>query len=430
MRRFLLPREVLSLSPLLCCTIFSGRNRAAAGSSTPVSVPVSEFGTTMVSEMCTPATDWSGRYTAVRDARADVAPVSTISDDDVTAIVDGLQRKQRRAISRAVTLIESTNPAHAAVVSRILREVARRNADASSQPHAHTGQRRIAISGPPGAGKSCFIEALGCHLVDKGLTVGVLAVDPSSTVTGGSILGDKVRMERLSLHDNAYVRPSPSKGHLGGVTARCWETLELFEAARFDVTLVETVGVGQSETEATHMTDLFVLLVPPASGDEMQGVKKGIVELADVVIVTKADGPREDLAEAARRHYERAVRLSMSDRRGNQMECTAEAKPVMTVSSEKGTRIAEAWNVIDSLWLQHAASGELRLRREEQLLEHFRLYLHHQVVELSWKRLREAKHRTTGVTLESALLDSVLKGHMTPREAGDVAIGHLFGNRS
>ena len=201
----------------------------------------------------------------------------------------------RRALARAITIVESDNPAHHDEAQRLL-----------SVKHTHA--RRIGISGAPGVGKSTLIESLGLFLLNQGKHVAVLAIDPSSPITGGSILGDKTRMPKLSNDPRAFVRPSPSRGVLGGVSYKTPETITLCEIAGFDIVIVETVGVGQSETAVNSMVDVFVLLIQPGSGDELQGVKRGIVELADVVVVTKFDLEDGRLADETKRQYTRAVR--------------------------------------------------------------------------------------------------------------------------
>jgi LAO/AO transport system kinase len=227
----------------------------------------------------------------------------------------------------------------------------------------HAGQSiRLGISGAPGVGKSTFIEALGNHLIDAGHRVAVLTVDPSSAISGGSILGDKTRMEKLSRRPEAYIRPSPSGNTLGGVARRSRESLLLCEAAGFDVIIVETVGVGQSETKVADMTDMFVLLLQPASGDELQGIKRGIMELADLVLVNKADGHLGPLAAQTAQEYRNAISL-LHPR-------SAEWKvEVQTCSALETTGIAEAWDVV----LRHQdaieKSGELTARRAEQAQE-------------------------------------------------------------
>ena len=211
-----------------------------------------------------------------------------MADDATAALVDGIRSGDRRALARAITLVESTRADHRDEAAALLDAVL---ADTG-------GSVRIGISGPPGVGKSTFIEAFGLHLVEQGHKVAVLAVDPSSSRTGGSILGDKTRMEDLGRHPDAFIRPTPGGGQLGGVARRTREALLLCEAFGFDVVIVETIGVGQSEIAVADMVDLFVLLVSPGGGDELQGIKRGIMELADLVVVNKADG---DLAAAAGR---------------------------------------------------------------------------------------------------------------------------------
>src|SRR5262245_17635633 len=223
----------------------------------------------------------------------------TRKPDPVNTLADAVRGGDRRALARAITLVESTKPAHQDEAQALLAELL-----------PHTGKAtRIGISGSPGVGKSTFIEAFGLYLVTEGHRVAVLAVDPSSPRSGGSILGDKTRMEELARNSSAYIRPSPTAGTLGGVARRTREAGLVCEAAGFDVVIVETVGVGQSETAVADMVDLFLLLLPPAGGDELQGIKKGIVELADLLVVNKADG---ELAAAAGRtaaEYRAAIHL-------------------------------------------------------------------------------------------------------------------------
>jgi LAO/AO transport system kinase len=331
---------------------------------------------------------------------ADAALATTVGGIDVELLRCG----NRRSLSKAITLVESSNPRDAATIGALLRRVR------EGQLALGKAKRvaRIAISGSPGAGKSCFVEALGMHLVrDLGLRVGVMAVDPSSAVNGGSILGDKTRMDQLSVHPNAYVRPSPSRGHLGGVTARCWETLELYELANFDVILVETVGVGQSEFEVKSLTDLFVLLVPPASGDELQGIKKGIVEMADVILVTKYDGDKKALAEATRVAYTHAVQF--------RQDCHVATKPVLCVSSEEKTNIPASWTTIHEMWQRRLDSGQLDALRHSQQLEHFHRYFAEELVVRALAKVGDA--------MVQRLEDLVVRGLLLPREAAEQCIG-------
>jgi LAO/AO transport system kinase len=234
----------------------------------------------------------------------------------------------RRELARAITLVESTRADHRAEAVALLDEVLPETG----------GSTRVGITGQPGAGKSTFIEALGLHLVDAGHKVAVLAVDPSSTRSGGSILGDKTRMGELAKRPEAFIRPSPSGGTVGGVARRTREALLLCEAAGHDVVIVETVGSGQSDVAVAEMVDVFVLLVPPAGGDELQGIKRGIMELADVLVVTKADG---DLVAAANR--------TAADHRHAVHLLHAEPPPVVTASSVSGEGIAETWDAIQQV---------------------------------------------------------------------------------
>jgi len=224
----------------------------------------------------------------------------------------------------------------------------------------HTGKSiRVGISGAPGVGKSTFIEALGNYLIDKGHKPAVLTVDPSSAISGGSILGDKTRMETLARREEAYIRPSPAGNTLGGVTRRSRETLLLCEAAGFDVILVETVGVGQSETKVADMTDMFVLLLQPGAGDQLQGIKRGIMELADLILINKADGELKSLAVQAALEYRDALNLLRSR--------TADWKvEVQTCSALENLGISDAWDVMSRYREMLLAKNQLNLRRADQ----------------------------------------------------------------
>lgn len=239
-------------------------------------------------------------------------------------IADRLRAGDRRALARAITLVESTRPDHREAADRLLAEIL-----------PHTGAAtRIGITGVPGVGKSTFIEAFGLHLIAQGHRVAVLAVDPTSQRTGGSILGDKTRMEELGRHPDAFIRPSPAGATLGGVARRTREAMLLVEAAGHDVVIVETVGVGQSETAVAGMVDTFLLLLLPGGGDELQGIKKGIVELADVVVVNKADGDLAGPARNAVAEYRHALALLRPTLAGWTV-------PVLAASALAGTGIAE-----------------------------------------------------------------------------------------
>ena len=260
-------------------------------------------------------------------------------------VLDG----DRRALGRAITLIESSRPDD--------REVARALLDILA-PHAGNSIR-VGISGAPGVGKSTSIEALGNYVIDQGHKVAVLAVDPSSAISGGSILGDKTRMEHLSRRTEAFIRPSPSGETLGGVARRTRETMQVVEAAGFDVVLVETVGVGQSETEVSRMTDMFVLLLLPSGGDELQGIKRGIVELADFIVVNKADGDTKAAADRTASDYRNALRL-LHPRSENW------PVPVESYSALDGGKTAGIWQTICDYQEALTASGEIESRRSAQ----------------------------------------------------------------
>jgi len=249
--------------------------------------------------------------------------------NDTSTLAEGVLSGNRRALARAITLIESTRHDHRAAASALLEQL---------MPHAGKSLR-LGISGVPGVGKSTFIEALGNHVIDAGHRVAVLTVDPSSAISGGSILGDKTRMELLSRRDEAYIRPSPAGKTLGGVTRRSREALVLCEAAGFDVIIVETVGVGQSETRVAEMTDMFVLLMLPGGGDELQGIKRGIMELADLIMINKADDELEALAGRSAAEYRSALRLLHP----RSADWTVE---VRTCSARDNIGIAEAWETV------------------------------------------------------------------------------------
>ena len=268
---------------------------------------------------------------------------------EAAALVDGVLAGSRRALAQAITLIESTRGDHRVAASALLQRLI---------PHAGNSIR-LGISGVPGVGKSTFVEALGNHVIDSGHRVAVLTVDPSSAISGGSILGDKTRMELLSRRPEAYIRPSPAGTTLGGVTRRSREALILCEAAGFDVVIVETVGVGQSETKVADMTDMFVLLQLPGAGDELQGIKRGIMELADLILINKADDELLALAGRSAAEYRNALRLLHPRSANWKVE-------VQTCSARDGVGIAEAWDAV----LQHRetleASGQLMQRRAAQ----------------------------------------------------------------
>ncbi|HXC56577.1 MAG TPA: methylmalonyl Co-A mutase-associated GTPase MeaB [Rhizomicrobium sp.] len=307
----------------------------------------------------------------------------------------------RRALARAVTLVESTRAPDQRAAEALLTRLLPRTG----------GAVRIGISGAPGVGKSTFIEAFGQHLTGAGKRVAVFAIDPSSRRSGGSILGDKTRMEKLSRDPSAYIRPSPAGTTLGGVARRTRESMLLAEAAGFDVVLVETVGVGQSETAVADMTDLFVLLASPGGGDDLQGIKRGVMELADLLLVTKADGDLTAAANRAAADYHAALQLMRPRHVGL-------APKVLKVSALEGAGIAAAWTEIAALHGTLAADGRLARLRAEQSRRWFWGELQTLVSEaiLEDERLAEGAGR-----LEAEVAD----GTVLPSAAARTLIGHF-----
>ena len=270
----------------------------------------------------------------------------------VSELAAAVRSGDRAALPKAITLVESTRADHREQAQQLLLELMPDSGDAM-----HVG-----ITGVPGVGKSTTIEALGMHLIEQGHRVAVLAVDPSSTRTGGSILGDKTRMAQLAVHPDAYIRPSPTSGTLGGVAKATRETIVLLEAAGFDVILVETVGVGQSEVAVANMVDTFVFLTLARTGDQLQGIKKGVLELADIVVVNKADGAHAGEAKSAARELTGAIRLIHPRE-------TLWRPPVLTMSALHGDGLAELWETV----LKHrqvlSDAGEFEARRRAQQVD-------------------------------------------------------------
>jgi LAO/AO transport system kinase len=263
---------------------------------------------------------------------------------DLQALLQG----NRRALAKAITLVESRLESHREQAQEILEQVL---------PHSGNSIR-IGITGVPGVGKSTFIEAFGLYLIEQGKRVAVLAVDPSSPLAGGSILGDKTRMEKLSRREEAFIRPSPSEGALGGVAHKTRETMLLCEAAGYDVILVETVGVGQSEYQVAGMADFFLVLMLPGGGDELQGIKRGIMELADALVINKADGDSARLAEMARQQYTSAMNLLR--------HASFWAPRVMTCSSLEGRNIDAVWDMVVEYYLLSLEQQNFHARRAQQ----------------------------------------------------------------
>jgi len=281
--------------------------------------------------------------------------------DPVSTLAAAVRNGDRAALAKAITLVESTRSDHREQAQQLLMQLTEASGDAV----------RVGITGVPGVSKSTSIEALGMYLIERGHKVAVLAVDPSSTRSGGSILGDKTRMARLAVHPDAYVRPSPTAGTLGGVAKATRETIVLVEAAGYDVVLVETVGVGQSEVTVAEMVDTFVFLTLARTGDQLQGIKKGVLELADIIVVNKADGEHALEARKAARELTGAIRLIYPRE-------TLWRPPVLTMSALEGTGLAELWDTV----LKHRQvlmdAGEFEARRRTQQ------------VKWMWSMVREA----------------------------------------
>jgi LAO/AO transport system kinase len=321
----------------------------------------------------------------------------------MSALADAVRAGDRRSLARAITLVESTRPDHREEAAALLDELL----------PSTGGSARVGISGAPGAGKSTFIEALGLDLVKAGHEVAVLAVDPSSTRGGGSILGDKTRMEHLSRAPHAYIRPSPSKGTLGGVARRTREAMLVCEAAGFDVVLVETVGVGQSEVAVAGMVDVFLLLLAPGAGDDLQGVKRGIVELADLVVVNKADGALADLARHTAGDYGNALHLLRPRTDGWSAR-------VLSCSALLGEGITEVWTVVEEYMDAARVSGGLGRRRGEQARE----WMWSEVSETLLERLRSDERVRADL---HALETDVIAGRTSPTAAARLLLERFAG---
>ena len=278
--------------------------------------------------------------------------MATKNGDSVDELAAAVRSRDRAALPRAITLVESTRPDHREQAQQLLLAL---------MPDAGTGHH-VGITGVPGVGKSTTIEALGMDLIERGHRLAVLAVDPSSTRTGGSILGDKTRMPQLAAHADAYIRPSPTSGTLGGVAKATRETIVLLEAAGFDVILVETVGVGQSEVAVANMVDTFVFLTLARTGDQLQGIKKGVLELADIVVVNKADGEHLREARKAARDLSGVIRLIYPRE-------TLWRPPVLTMSALEGTGLEELWETVERHQKVLSEAGEFEARRRAQQVD-------------------------------------------------------------
>jgi len=286
-----------------------------------------------------------------------------VDTESIEEHIDGVRSGDRTRLARAITLVESTRPDHRATAYQLLTRLL------ADRPQA----QRVGITGVPGVGKSTFIESLGTSLTAAGHRVAVLTVDPTSSRTGGSILGDKTRMPELAVDPAAFIRPSPSSGTLGGVTATTRETMVLVEAAGYDVVLVETVGVGQSETMVADMVDTFCVLMLSGAGDELQGIKKGVLELADLVAVNKADGDNAVRARAAARDYATALHMVTP-------QSPSWTVPVIAVSALTGDGVDEFWTLVQAHQQALMGSGELDEKRRRQRVGWFHSLVHEGVV--------------------------------------------------
>ncbi len=321
----------------------------------------------------------SGGATTPRRAR-------TLTPDDYVA---GVSAGDRGVLARAITLVESSSHLHEVQAQEVLQRLSPLSGKA----------RRIGITGVPGVGKSTFIESFGCFLVERGHKLAVLTIDPTSSRTHGSILGDKTRMERLSQHPNAYIRPTPAGGNLGGVARRSRETMLLFEAAGFDIVILETVGVGQSEIAIRSMVDFFLLLLLPGAGDELQGIKKGIMELADAVLVNKADGDNLNRARQALSEHEAALHYA-------QPATHHWRTHVALASGLTGHGVPELWDVIERFYRELEPRGVITRRRQQQLLEWLSDLIRDELQREFFRNPR-VKHRLP------VLQEAVLRGEMT-----------------
>jgi LAO/AO transport system kinase len=321
--------------------------------------------------------------------------MATDNGDTVDELAAAVRSGDRSALPRAITLVESTRADHRNRAQQLLLRLMPAAGDA-----LHVG-----ITGVPGVGKSTTIEALGMYLIGRGHRVAVLAVDPSSTRTGGSILGDKTRMPRLATHPDAYIRPSPTSGTLGGVARATRETIVLLEAAGFDVILVETVGVGQSEVAVSNMVDTFVFLTLARTGDQLQGIKKGVLELADIVVVNKADGDHLTEARKAARELSGVIRLIYPRE-------TLWRPPVLTMSALEGAGLAELWETVERHRDVLTESGEFEARRRAQQ------------VDWTWQMVRDTvlDRVMSNPAVRKARADierQVLTGELTPALAAE-----------
>jgi LAO/AO transport system kinase len=310
----------------------------------------------LVEASASPSTSSVGmQTTSVRPevSKGVAMPFDTSGRTEGVARIELILQCNRRAIAKAITLLESTRADHRVQADEMLAELM-----------PYTGKSfRLGISGVPGVGKSTFIEALGLYLIEQGHRVAVLAVDPSSSVSGGSILGDKTRMEQLSVHEKAFIRPSPASGNLGGVASHTREAMLVCEAAGYDIVIVETVGVGQSEIAVAGMTDMFVLMQLPNAGDDLQAIKKGVMELADLVVINKAD---IDPDAAMRAQAQIVSSMRIFEMHGHEHQASYAMQRVLQLSALKGTGLPEFWQAVCAFQKHQHKSGQMQQRRQQQ----------------------------------------------------------------
>jgi LAO/AO transport system kinase len=314
---------------------------------------------------------------------------------DPSYYIQGVMDNNRLMLARTITLVESMLSTHQEIAKHVINELL-----------PYTGKAvRLGITGVPGAGKSTFIESFGTMLTKLGHRVAVLAIDPSSTRSGGSILGDKTRMEKLAVNEMAFIRPSPSSGSLGGVARKTRETMLVCEAAGFDVIIVETVGVGQSETTVASMVDFFLVLQISGAGDELQGIKKGVLEVADAIVVNKADGDNINRAKLAKKQYETALHLVTPSSPNWSV-------PVMTCSALQEVGLMEVWDTITNHKKIMTASGELEVKRQDQAMS-WMWFLVNEGLERWFYQHPEIQKLLPGIK------KSVEEGRMAPTRAAD-----------
>lgn len=323
-------------------------------------------------------------------------------EPSVVELAKGVRENNKTLLARAITLVESNSPSRYSKGREVLKTL-------GPEPGKSL---RIGITGPPGAGKSTIIEEIGLELVSGGHQVAILAVDPSSSLTGGSILGDKTRMERLSRSDQCFIRPSPSGGTLGGVTRKSRETIFLCEAAGYDIILLETVGVGQSEITVRSMVDMFTLILNPGSGDELQGIKRGVMELADLIVINKADGNNLKKAEMTRSEYSSAVHYMLPSTEGWSRE-------VITSSALEKKGIREIVGIAGKFRENTMESGMFRLRRREQAFSW--------TISLVENFLKDDFYSSKGVRkILADIKEKIIDGEMLPTEGAEMLIRSYF----